>query len=63
MIDWSKFLKVKIETEEDVPAAIQQLAECVPDNMLLSMIAKSKKRNHDLLLKYLEAEKEKRGLQ
>lgn len=62
MLDWSKLLKVKIESKEDVPRAMSMLCETMPNNMLLNMIKKSKERGHEDVLKYLEEEKIKRGV-
>ena len=62
MIDWVKFLKVKVESEEDVPGAIRQLCESMSNNMLLRILEKSRQRHHDELIPYLEEEKNKRRL-
>ena len=62
MLDWTKLLNIKMESEEDAPRVIRELAETMPDNMLLSLLKKSKERGHSQLIPYLEEEKKKRGL-
>lgn len=62
MINWTKLLQVRLETEEDAPLAIRQIAESLPDNMLLRMLTKCEDKGHKELASFLKDEAVRRGL-
>lgn len=62
LIDIDSLLKLKIETEEDIPKFQKALAASFSDYFLLCMIERVKREGHKELIKLYEAEAMKRGL-
>lgn len=60
MIDWKKLENLKIESEEDIPEALNTLVKSLPNEWLDKFIWKCKMRGEYVLQAYLEDEKRKR---